>query len=41
MSLTILKGTVFLLLLANAIYFLWARGIAGPPDTRRPARPRA
>ncbi len=33
MSLTFLKGTVFLLLLANAIYFLWARGIAGPPDT--------
>ncbi|HMD72931.1 MAG TPA: hypothetical protein VKG05_03630 [Steroidobacteraceae bacterium] len=32
MSLTVLKGTVFLLLLANAIYFLWARGIAGPPD---------
>jgi len=33
MSLTVLKGTVFFLLLANAIYFLWARGIAGPPDT--------
>jgi hypothetical protein len=33
MSLTVLRGTVFFLLLANAIYFLWARGIAGPPDT--------
>ncbi len=32
MSLTALKGTVFLLLFANAIYFLWARGIAPPPD---------
>jgi hypothetical protein len=32
MSLTALKGTVFLLLFANAIYFLWARGIAPAPD---------
>ncbi len=32
MSLTALKGTVFLLVFANAIYFLWAHGIATAPE---------
>jgi hypothetical protein len=41
MSLTYLKGSVFLLIFANAIYFMWARGIATAPATRAPARPRA
>ncbi|MGA2778593.1 MAG: hypothetical protein ABSF94_13635 [Steroidobacteraceae bacterium] len=31
MSLTYLKGSVFLLIFANAIYFMWARGIATAP----------
>ncbi|HUX73606.1 MAG TPA: hypothetical protein VMV25_06895 [Steroidobacteraceae bacterium] len=34
---TILKGIVFSLILANIGYFLWARGIAAPPPMAAPA----
>jgi hypothetical protein len=38
---TLLKGIVVCLVLANVGYFLWARGIAKPPEAPPPAVPAA